>query len=315
MSGLMEVQSLTKKFDNGHIAVNSLSFGIRQGRCMALLGPNGAGKTTTLNMLAGLIRPTGGAIRFTDGAPPDLRAWIGFLPQHPAFFNWMSGRELLEMTGRLAHLSAKQAAARAAELLETVGLDREAAKRYIGGYSGGMKQRLGIAQALIHRPKLLMLDEPVSALDPIGRREVLELMQALKRETTLLFSTHVLHDAEAVCDDVLLLHKGKIAVAGELADVRNRYRRPLIRITGDSPFINTISGWEHQPFIHSVHINESIGSATLEVAPDEGGMEQARAFVCRAIAEQAIPVRQLEFGQSTLEDLFMQVVEGESSTR
>lgn len=302
---LLSVKDLTKRF-NATTAVNGINFDIQQGRCIALLGPNGAGKTTTLSMLAGLLAPTSGTIQFAAGAPHDIREWIGFLPQHPTFFNWMSGREFLEFSGRLAHLSKRVARERAAELLETVGLAK-AAKRSIGGYSGGMKQRLGIAQALIHRPKLLMLDEPVSALDPIGRREVLELLRSMKGETTMLFSTHVLHDADEISDDVILMNQGQVAVSGDLSSVRNQYRRPVIRIQSEQPLDPWVGEWDKQPFIENI-IWQHTGSMDLIIAGSS--MDLARTFICREIAERSIPVQGLEFGQSTLEDLFMQVVGG-----
>lgn len=303
MSVLLSVNDLTRRFGD-KTAVDGITFDIEQGRCIALLGPNGAGKTTTLSMLAGLLAPTKGTIRFASGAPRDIREWIGFLPQHPAFFNWMNGREFLEFTGRLARLPAREAKQRTAELLEAVGL-ADAAKRAVGGYSGGMKQRLGIAQALIHRPKLLMLDEPVSALDPVGRREVLELLRGMKRETTLLFSTHVLHDAEEICDDIVLMQNGRIAVSGDLAGVRGRYRQPRIRIQSEQPLAAWAAEWEREPFIARADW-QGAGTLELTVSPEE--MERARTFLCRDIAERGIPVQSLEFGHSTLEDLFLRIV-------
>ncbi|MDF2668655.1 MAG: transporter ATP-binding protein [Paenibacillus sp.] len=308
MTLLLSVKELTRKF-GATTAVNGISFDIEQGRCIALIGPNGAGKTTTLSMLAGLLAPSSGSISFAAAAPKDIRQWIGFLPQHPSFFNWMSGREFLEFSGRLAFLSAREARQRSTELLEAVGLTA-AAKRKVGGYSGGMKQRLGIAQALIHRPKLLMLDEPVSALDPIGRREVLELMRSMKHETTLLFSTHVLHDADEISDDIILMQSGGIAVSGNLQTVRNQYRKPLIRIQSEQPLTSWLAGWEQKSFIESIQSGHTGGS--IEILIKDTQMDTARAFVCQQIAERAIPVQSIEFGQSTLEQLFMQVVGGES---
>ena len=177
---LLKASDLVKRFGNTN-AVKGINFHIEEGRCVSLLGPNGAGKTTTLKMLSGLLEPTSGSIDFKGEKAKDLRQFIGYLPQYPAFYNWMSGKEFLVFAGQLAKLNVKEAEKRSEELLERVGLTN-AKKRKIGGYSGGMKQRLGLAQALIHRPKLLILDEPVLALDPLGRREVLDMIQRLKRK-------------------------------------------------------------------------------------------------------------------------------------
>src|SRR5699024_9202307 len=136
----------------------------------------------------------------------DIRPYIGYLPQYPTFYGWMSGYEFLIYIGKLANMNKDDVNERAEELLALVGLS-EAKNKKIRTYSGGMKQRLGIAQAIIHRPQILMLDEPVSSLDPIGRREVLELMEQLKQEMTIIFSTHILSDADEISDELLLLHE------------------------------------------------------------------------------------------------------------
>ena len=188
-------------------------------------------------------------------------------------------------------------------MLEQVGL-KDAAKRKIGGYSGGMKQRLGLAQALVHRPKLLMLDEPVSALDPIGRREVLDLMHTIRQETTILFSTHVLHDAEEVCDDVLIINKGQIAIQGELNAIRKEYQSPVIRLQvesfeGDRMWLE---GLANKPYVNEAVIE--LHNAWLSTK----NIEEARRELMKEIAADQIPVVKFEVEQTTLEDLFMKVV-------
>ncbi|MGG1880445.1 ABC transporter ATP-binding protein [Paenibacillus cisolokensis] len=168
-------------------------------------------------MLAGLLSPSGGEIQYEDGGKSgrDWQKRIGYLPQYPKFYGWMTGMEYLIFSAKLSGLSGAQARKRSLEVLDNVGL-REAAKRRIAGYSGGMKQRLGIAQSLVHEPSLIMLDEPVSALDPIGRREVMDLLSRLRGEVTILFSTHVLHDAEEVCDRMVVMVEGHDCRAGQL---------------------------------------------------------------------------------------------------
>lgn len=299
---LVEVKGLTKKFGTKTV-VDNLSFALTQGRCMALLGPNGAGKTTTLKMLSGLLQPTSGAIQLLDGKQQDLRQSIGYLPQYPAFFNWMTGREFLQFTGKLARMSAKEATSRTDELLELVDL-KSAAKRRIGGYSGGMKQRIGLAQAVIHRPKLLILDEPVSALDPQGRRSVMELLQQLKRETTILFSTHVLHDAEEVSDDVLILDQGRVVIEGELKQLMRQHQKPQITIRAEQFGDGWIERLRQQPYVQE--LQQSQHTITIQVS----SIQEARPQLLEALLAEGIEVERFEVGHSTLEDLFMKAVQG-----
>ncbi|MGO4106448.1 ABC transporter ATP-binding protein [Paenibacillus sp. YAF4_2] len=305
MSVLLSVDQLTKRFDET-LAVDNIGFEIGEGRCVALLGPNGAGKTTTIRMLTGLLQPTSGTIHLSGlKQGQDRREWIGYLPQTPAFYGWMTGREFLVYAGQLCGLSAKEATSRSNELLERVGIGN-AGTRKISGYSGGMKQRLGLAQALIHRPKLLVLDEPVSALDPIGRREVMAMIGELKNETTVLFSTHVLHDAEELCDDILIMRSGRLSLGGSLADIRKMNREPVLslEIEGDDHSRQWLAGWINKLPNGIQATSEARGSVRL-VAQD---LETARRAVLKELAESEVSVSKLEIGYSTLEDLFLKVV-------
>lgn len=304
---LLEVSQLSKQFKSHH-AVKNMSFSIEEGRCIALLGPNGAGKTTTIKMLVGLLQPTGGQIKlYHNGqAVPDVRPYIGYLPQMPVFYNWMTGREFVRYAGELAGLPGKEAASLTEEWLEIVGL-KDAAKRRIGGYSGGMKQRLGFAQALIHRPKLLVLDEPVSALDPIGRREVLNLLNRIRQQTTILFSTHVLHDAEEVCDDVLIIRGGEIAVQGSLHEVRQSYSEPTITVQVDPDgdvaareWLRSLTGKSY------VEQSELLSDTVILTVSDT---ERAQQDILSETLRQHISLRRFEAGRTTLEDLFLKVVQ------
>jgi ABC-2 type transport system ATP-binding protein len=253
-------------------------------------------------MLSGLLTPTSGTMGFMDSDGEDIRQSIGYLPQYPAFYNWMSGKEFLEFTGKLAGLTSKEAVDRSLHILERVGL-KDAAKRKIGGYSGGMKQRLGLAQAIIHRPQLLILDEPVSALDPQGRREVLELMQELKQETTILFSTHVLHDAEIMCDDVLIIRDGQIVVNGDLHTIRQEHQQPMIRIQVGHHHEAWLRSLLDKPYVHEVEVQYN--SATIMVTD----LEQAKIALLQQIVNDNISITKFEIGQTTLEDLFMKAVQ------
>src|SRR5699024_10120061 len=297
---LLKASDLVKQFGNKH-AVNGINFQIEEGKCVSLLGPNGAGKTTTLKMLAGLLKPTSGSIEFKEKKAKDLREFIGYLPQSIAFFNWMSGKEFLVFAGQLAKLDRKEAEKRSEELLERVGLTA-AKKRKIGGYSGGMKQRLGLAQALIHRPKLLILDEPVSALDPYGRREVLEMMREIKEETTILFSTHVLHDAEEISDDILIMHDGEIAISGSLESVMEAYQQPTLQIEFKSLANDWLKSIASYSFVSEVNIQGNKGSIKLS------DMENGKQALLKDIVDKNLQIRKFEMSQTTLEDLFMKVV-------
>jgi ABC-2 type transport system ATP-binding protein len=297
---LLKANDLEKKFGNTN-AVKGINFHIQEGRCVSLLGPNGAGKSTTLKMLSGLLEPTSGSIDFKGEKANDLRQFIGYLPQFPAFFNWMSGKEFLVFTGQLAKLNRKEAEKRSEELLERVGLTN-AKKRKIGGYSGGMKQRLGLAQALIHRPKLLILDEPVSALDPLGRREVLDMMREIKEETTILFSTHVLHDAQEISDDILIMHAGEIAISGSLQSVMEEYRQPIVQIEFESQASDWLKRIASYSFVSEVNIQ---GNKTSIVLKD---MVDGKQTLLKDIVERNLQIRKFEISQTTLEDLFMKVV-------
>jgi ABC-2 type transport system ATP-binding protein len=297
---LIQIKELTKSF-KGTEVIKGLNFGLEKGKCTALIGPNGAGKTTTLRMLSGLMQPTGGSISFTDIKTEDIRSLIGYLPQFPVYYEWMSGFEFLAYAGKLTGLNKKAANERSLELLHVVGIVNAKDQR-IGKYSGGMKQRLGIAQALIHRPQLLMLDEPVSALDPFGRREVMELLKTLKKETTILFSTHILNDAEEICDEILFLHNGKIVESGTMDELRMRYQQSKIdfnfQLKADE-FARLISNYD---WIESIKIEGNRISVSVRE------LEKARQEFLKLIHDHNLPLSKFEISSLTLEDVFMKVV-------
>lgn len=300
---LLQVKNLRKSY-GAHISVNGISFEIEKGRCVALLGPNGAGKTTTLRMLAGLLEPTSGEISFEGSRPGvDYRRGLGYVPQSPAFYGWMTGQEYVVFAAQLSGMGAKEATSLANESLGRVGL-KDDARRRIGGYSGGMKQRLGLAQALVHRPRLLLLDEPVSALDPIGRREVMELLREIREETTVVFSTHVLHDAEEICDDIILMNHGQIAEKGTLSQLRSQYSLPVIRLRTEKKeeAMKWLESLAAKPYVLESQLSGD--QAVFNV----NDIDMARRTILQEAALLEIPLLQFEAGSSTLEDLFMKVV-------
>ena len=203
------------------VALHPLSLTVPEGEVFGYLGPNGAGKTTTLKLLMGLVFPTGGraAILGLDWQDPSVKAQIGFLPEQPYFYDYLTASELLHYYAQLSGVSAGDRKLRVKSVLNRVGLT-ESADLQLRKFSKGMLQRVGIAQAIIHDPKLVFLDEPMSGLDPVGRREVRDLIQTLKDDgKTVFFSTHILSDAEALCDRVAVLHQGRLRGIGTIADL------------------------------------------------------------------------------------------------
>jgi len=224
---------LTKRYGGGLVALDHLNLTVPSGTVFGFLGPNGAGKTTTLRLLTGLATATEGTgtvagVRI-GGTGGDLARNIGYLDQDPRFYGWMRGRELLTMVGQLHGLQGAALRQRVGEVLEIVGLT-QAAHRRIGGYSGGMRQRLGIGQALINQPRVLFLDEPVSSLDPEGRRDVLEIISGLRGTATVFMSTHILNDVERVCDRVAILNFGHLVVEGPIDELLDRYAQPIYEL-------------------------------------------------------------------------------------
>jgi ABC-2 type transport system ATP-binding protein len=257
METMIRIEKLAKRYASVR-ALNGLDMQVGAGMVYGFLGPNGAGKTTTLRILSGLARADQGQA-WIMGEPVSLHALgrrplMGVLPEEPAFYPWMTPREYLrDFIAPLYHLDAKEAARRTNELLGTVSLDK-AANRRIGGFSRGMRQRLGLAQALIHRPSILLMDEPVSALDPAGRREVLELIESLHGQATILLSTHILADVERVCDTVGIINKGRMILESDRQALMERYALPIFEIEVENGF----AGWDIQlskmPFVDTVQI-------------------------------------------------------------
>ena len=202
-------------------ALHPLHLTVEEGEVFGFLGPNGAGKTTTLKMLMGLVFPTSGSARLLgrDWTDPEVKAQIGFLPEQPYFYDYLTAHELLNYYGQLSGVPGKDRKRRIDEVLQRVGLT-DVKGVQLRKFSKGMLQRAGIAQAILHDPKLVFFDEPMSGLDPMGRREVRDLMEQLKHEgKTVFFSTHILSDAEALCDRVAIIHQGELRGVGAVADL------------------------------------------------------------------------------------------------
>ncbi|HYP27789.1 MAG TPA: ABC transporter ATP-binding protein, partial [Blastocatellia bacterium] len=225
---VIKIEGLTKDYEVGFLkkktvrALDGLSLEVRKGEIFGFLGPNGAGKTTTLKLLMRLIYPTSGSALIL-GQPihkAETRSTIGYLPENPYFYDYLSGRELLEYTASLFGASKAAAEEKAEELLGQVGLGDSRSDRQLRKYSKGMLQRIGIAQALVNDPQVVFMDEPMSGLDPIGRREVRDLLLSLRRQNkTIFFSSHILSDVEALCDRAAVLRKGKLVGCGTVEEL------------------------------------------------------------------------------------------------
>jgi len=228
----IEIQGLEKTYQVGFWrkrpkrALHPLQLTVEEGEIFGFLGPNGAGKTTTLKMLMGLVYPTSGSARILgmDLNDPRVKTQIGFLPEQPYFYDYLTAHELLTYYGHLSGVPGKDLPKRAETMLERVGL-RDVRGLQLRKFSKGMLQRVGIAQAILHEPKVVFFDEPMSGLDPMGRGEVRGLMEQLKAEgKTVFFSTHILSDAEALCDRVAVIHLGELRAVGAVADLTSGVR-------------------------------------------------------------------------------------------
>ena len=286
-------------------ALKGLTLDVPRHSIFGLLGPNGAGKSTTIKLLTRQIAPSGGQA-WVAGAPitgqtTDVRSRIGYLSEQPAFYNWMRGDEMLDFVGELFKLSPAIYRKRRAELLELVGL-KDAAKRRIGGYSHGMRQRLGIAQALMNSPEVLFLDEPVSALDPLGRKEILELFASLKGQTTIFFSSHILADVDRVCDEVAVLSQGTLLAQDSTTALKERYARPAIAVELGIE-ADVLSGLpEQEAYVQRVEVNGTRASIYVN------DLACATRSLPAALARNGLPLLRYEVAVPTLEDVFVQLI-------
>jgi ABC-2 type transport system ATP-binding protein len=301
-------RGLTKRY--GPVAaLAGLDLEVPAGSVFGFLGPNGAGKTTTLRILASLGRADAGSGRVAglavgDGAP-NRAGLIGYLDQDPRFYGWMTARDLLGLVGKLHGMGGAALRERIDATLATVGL-ADAARRSIGGFSGGMRQRLGLAQAILNRPPVLLLDEPVSSLDPQGRHDMLETIRGLGGEATVLFSTHILNDVERVCDRVAILDHGRLVTTGPMDELLARYAHPVFEIepdAGDDPAIERlVSALRALPGITDV----ATAGGTIRVAVDDG--TDAAQRLLAAVAASGLSIGRFERQRPTLEDVFLRLV-------
>jgi ABC-2 type transport system ATP-binding protein len=304
----IRTEGLSKTF--GPVAaLDSLTMEVPDNVVFGFLGPNGAGKTTTVRLLTGFSRPTSGRAWVAGEAVAEgnlaLRAKTGLLPDVPSFYPWMSGREFLHFVGELHHLPADQRRKRADELLDLVEL-REVAGRRIGGYSRGMRQRLGIAQALVNRPKVLFMDEPTSALDPVGRREMLGLIQRLREDATIFMSTHILSDVERVCNMVGVIDQGQLLTVSTVEGLQRKYAPSLFEIEfieDGAPFATSLKS---VPWLAEPTLLVENGAQVLRVRALD--VDRARKELPHLIANSGLTLSRYELVLPGLEEIFMKIV-------
>ncbi len=296
---ILAIRNLKKNFGSQEVLCG-LDLSVPEHSIFGFIGKNGAGKTTTMKAILGLLKPDSGEIdvmgekvRFGQTG---TNRHIGYLPDVPEFYSYMTPLEYLTLCGRVSGMDKDGTAARSQELLELVGLGQE--RRRIQGFSRGMKQRLGIAQALLNRPKLLICDEPTSALDPAGRKEILDILLAARQQTTVLFSTHILSDVERICTEAAFLHDGKIAMQGTIAELRSKR-------ASDGFLIET----------EEKGAADRLKKAFGDLQPGEQnalffhGREERFFSILQYVAENRIPVQRVERIEPTLESLFLEVTQ------
>ena len=303
---------LTKHYP-GVQALTDLSLDVPAGSIYGFLGPNGAGKSTTLKILGGLIRPSAGTATvsgFPLAAGAAYRQQVGYLAQEPRFYDWMSGRETLRFVASLSPDPTSVATAWIDEVLGKVGL-ADTGDRRTKTYSGGMRQRLGIGQALVSRPRVLLLDEPVSALDPIGRREVLDLMRDLKSdETTVFYSTHILDDVQRVSDHVAILDQGRLVTAAPTAELLETFTRDRLRIGIVGASDDTAIALASLPGVLAIQAGERDGDLrtyTIRIRTEDAAAVQRE--VTRFASDHDLTLTENGLIRLDLEDVFLRLID------
>lgn len=309
----ISIENLQKNYGSVK-ALRGLNLSVAEGVVFGFLGPNGAGKSTTLRLLTGLAHPSGGRASVAGisiSNQGSLANHIGYLPEEPAFYPWMTPIELMEYLGDLFHLKTQERKQRSMELLEQVGL-AEVGKRRIGGFSRGMRQRLGLAQALLNMPDVLFLDEPVSALDPQGRKDVLEIISGLHGRCTVFMSTHILGDVERICDSVGIIDQGQLVVEANRQELVERYSLPAFEVevehNGHDTLANFASLAEKQKCVTGVSRTADV----LRILVND--VSTGRTALLALIEKEKLPLKRFELVTPTLEDIFLKLTNKEGAS-
>lgn len=302
---MIKAFNLTKKYGKYEV-LKGISFEVEKGNIYGLLGRNGAGKTTTMNILTGLIDYDEGEIyinsKMLNRNNRKLINEIGYLPENPTFYNYMTGREYLYFISKIRGIPHQKANTEVEELLNIVKL-KEVANKKIQGYSRGMKQKLGLAVALLDNPEIIFLDEPTSALDPESRYDILnQILEMKKNGKTIFLSTHILSDAERVCDYVGILDKGKIIFSGRLKELKQKYIQPVYDVVFENLPTNAEEKLNNVKWIDDIKIENDIISIYVN------DIEAAKKNILNEISKLSIPVISLQRRENTLEDIFIRMV-------
>ena len=303
---ILEIKQLHMSFGNYKV-LNGLDMSVPEHSIFGFVGKNGAGKTTTMKIVLGLLKPDSGSVPVCGEhvvyGDTKTNRHIGFLPDVPEFYGYMRPKEYLKLCGEITGLSAGQIKERSEELLDLVGL--KGVNRRIGGFSRGMKQRLGIAQALLNEPKLLICDEPTSALDPIGRKQILDILAAVKGKTTVVFSTHILSDVERICDHIAVLDQGKLVLSGTISDIQKQYRRNSYSIKFSN--LDDAARFAACEQLRSPMIKLKQDNSTLAITIEEQAIDGQT--LIDLLSQMQIAPERFEAMEPTLEDLFTEVVQ------
>ena len=311
---VIKTTNLTKMY-NDVFALKKLNLEVKKHSIFGFLGPNGAGKTTTIKLLIGLIKSTSGSgeifgLNFKNDSLK-IRSRIGYLPQEPSFYDHLSAQEILDFTIRFFFKGPKnEIAKRISEMLELVSLS-DKANRPVKGYSTGEKQRLGIAQAMINYPDLLILDEPAASLDPVGRQDVLNIMSKLREHTTIFYSTHILDDVQKVSDHVAILNKGVLIAEGSIEEILSNKEGTIFsaKVQGDISKVKPlVASCEWISNIHTTQLTEKDKFLVEITVSDE---EQAEKYLLRELMkDSSLAISDFRRQEYDLEDIFMKKVEG-----
>lgn len=311
---VINTRGLSKSF-NSFQALQNLDLHVPKNSIFGFLGPNGAGKTTTIKLLLGLIQPSAGGGRVFDmdiiKDSVEIRSRVGYLPQEPRFYEHLSARQTLTFTaGFFFKGPQKEIAERVQEMLELVELE-EKADRAIKGFSGGELQRLGIAQAQVNYPDLLILDEPAASLDPMGRHDILELMERLRKYTTIFYSTHILDDVQRVSDTVAILNKGELISQGPIEALLAGSEGPVFTLTLVDASEETAQQVRAQTWVNSLQVTDAgDGKANWMVAVSDTQAAEGQ-LLRLVLAEPQVRVLDFRRRRYELEDVFMEMVEGD----
>ncbi|CAH0171177.1 putative ABC transporter ATP-binding protein YxlF [Peribacillus sp. Bi96] len=296
----LEILNVTKAF-KGKVAVDNFSMELESGECVGLIGPNGAGKSTLLKVISNITDPNAGEVLLNGQEISKMKSEIGYLPQYPNFFHWMTAKETLTFMGQLSGLKKEELIKTIPEILAKVGLRGEENSK-VGTYSGGMKQRLGIAQALLHKPSLIVMDEPVSALDPVGRREVLNLIGEIKKETTILLSTHILSDAEEICERFVIIKDGIKIEDTTISNLLNRNgkNKLCVEITAkDQKWVEIV---KKLPYVKEVEVIGHKVNIKVE------NIKKNKNMLLEHALENKVDIVKFDMNNDTLEDIFLKMV-------